>query len=173
MSAIHSSGMMLASTTKQTDDHVRAPAARRRAVGRGATCKGAKPDMAQSVFARIGGFAVVRRVVGAFYDRVVDCELIAHHFAHTDMRRLIDHQTKFMATIMGGPGSVSDDALARTHARLGITRDEFTTMVNLMCDALEEFDVDDADIALVRRQLTDREYLIVSHGSGAQLEAEV
>lgn len=173
MSAVHSSGMMLASTTEQTDDHARAPATRRPAVGRGATCMGARPDMAQSVFARVGGFAVVRRVVGAFYDRVLDCEPIAHHFAQTDMRRLIDHQTKFMATIMGGPGSVSDDALARAHARLGITRDEFRTMVNLMCDTLAEFEVGDADIALVRRQLTDREHLIVTRGGEAQLETDV
>lgn len=59
--------------------------------------------MATSVFERCGGFAAVRKVVSAFYDKVLDSPILEPHFENIDMRRLIDYQTKFIASAMGGP----------------------------------------------------------------------
>lgn len=36
------------------------------------------------------------------------------------MRVLVDHQTKFIALMMGGPASYTDEHLKRVHAHLGI-----------------------------------------------------
>ena len=49
--------------------------------------------MATTVFERYGGFAAVRKVISAFYDKLLDSEMLSGYFANIDMRRLIDHQT--------------------------------------------------------------------------------
>jgi truncated hemoglobin YjbI len=36
-----------------------------------------------TIYERVGGFASVRRVVSAFYDKALESDLIAHHFTST------------------------------------------------------------------------------------------
>jgi truncated hemoglobin YjbI len=57
--------------------------------------------MALPLFERLGGFARVRLIIAAFYDQVLETESLGAYFARADTRRLIDHQTKFMAQLMG------------------------------------------------------------------------
>jgi hemoglobin len=102
-----------------------------------------------SLFERLGGFARVRLIISDFYDRVLESERLAVHFRHIDMRRLVDHQTKFIAAIMGGPASFTDEQISRAHARFGITMAEFEEMTGLLRETLEDFDVAEADIARV------------------------
>jgi hemoglobin len=92
-----------------------------------------------SVFERLGGFARVRLMVSAFYDKVLDSPRLGPHFEHIDMRRLIDHQTKFISAMMGGPASFTDEQIARAHHRLGITTAEFHEMADLFRETLEDF----------------------------------
>lgn len=103
--------------------------------------------MAGSMFERYGGFTKVSRIVAAFYDKVLESPVLSPYFAHTDMRRLIDHQTKFIAQLMGGPASYSNDALERAHAHLNIDAAAFAEMITLLTEALEDFDVEAADVA--------------------------
>ena len=72
--------------------------------------------------------------------RLLDSEVIAHHFEEVDIRRLIDHQTHFISFLMGGPASYSDDHLERVHRKLAITAPEFAEMVALLRETLEDFD---------------------------------
>jgi hemoglobin len=102
-----------------------------------------------NLFDRCGGFAVVRQIVSSFYDKVLDSPMLERHFAKVDMHRLIDHQTKFMATLMGGPASFTDDALRRAHVSLGITAEEFYEAGELLRESLEEFGLHPADIRQV------------------------
>jgi len=107
-----------------------------------------EPDAAgSSLFERAGGFASVSRIVMSFYDRVLDSELLAPWFETTDMRTLIDHQTKFVASLMGGPAAYSDEALQRVHARLAITRAAFDEMKRLLGQALAEHGIAADDVA--------------------------
>jgi len=69
--------------------------------------------MADTIFERYGGFSAVRRIVSDFYDRVLDSPVIAHHFEKVDMKRLLDHQARFIAAVTGGPASYSDEHLRR------------------------------------------------------------
>jgi hypothetical protein len=52
--------------------------------------RGEKEAMARSMFDRYGGFANLSKVVMAFYDKVLDSEIIGDYFEYVDMRRLID-----------------------------------------------------------------------------------
>ncbi|HSH41905.1 MAG TPA: hypothetical protein VK973_07260 [Arenicellales bacterium] len=70
------------------------------------------PGSSATIFERCGGFAKVSRIVMSFYDRVGDSEILAPYFETTDMRVLVDHQTKFVASLMGGPASYGDETLS-------------------------------------------------------------
>ncbi|HEU0236488.1 MAG TPA: group 1 truncated hemoglobin [Candidatus Limnocylindrales bacterium] len=115
-----------------------------------------------TIFERAGGFATVRRVVSSFYERVLDSPALAHYFEHIDMRRLIDHQTKFISAVMGGPGSFTDDHLRRVHQHLGISHDEFAEVADHLRAALEEYDVAPDDVAAVEAAVRRREPVIVT-----------
>ena len=121
--------------------------------------------MRQTVFERYGGFASVSRVVTEFYDRVLDSPVASRYFEHTDMRRLIDHQTRFMSQLMGGPASYTDDQLERVHARLHITEEAFNEVATLLKETLEDMDYEPEDVALVFDQVMARKRYIVSGGS--------
>ena len=118
--------------------------------------------MAQSIFERSGGFASVSRIVMSFYERVLDSPIMSPYFVNTDMKLLIDHQTKFIAFLMGGPASFSDEHLEKIHRRLGIDRRTFDEMVSLLTETLEDFDFNDEDIAAVENELERRATLIIT-----------
>jgi|SRR5215467_10649594 len=118
--------------------------------------------MAQTVFERVGGFMVVRKIVSAFYDNVLDSPLVQHHFAEVSMPRLIDHQTQFISQLLGGPVRISDETLQHAHARLRITPQEFEEIGRLLRKTLEEAGLDSEDIEFVMREVRRREPLIVT-----------
>jgi hemoglobin len=118
--------------------------------------------MRQSVFERAGGFASVRKIVSVFYDRVLDEPIVGRHFAGLDMARLVDHQAKFIAQVMGGPAVYTNEQLQRTHARLGVTQAEFAVMADLLRETLEDFELPADDIAAVDRAFRQRESFIVA-----------
>lgn len=118
--------------------------------------------MNQTIFERYGGFATVRKVVSTFYDYVLDDEVMAPYFAGVDMRTQIDHQSKFISAVMGGPASYTDDHLSRVHARLKIDRAAFGVMAGLLKEAMEDNDMASGDVASVMHEIVIREHLIVS-----------
>lgn len=114
------------------------------------------------LFERVGGFGAVSRVVSDFYDRVLDSDVLAPWFENAEMRTLVDHQTKFVASLMGGPVAYSDETLRRVHARLGIDRGAFDEMKRLLADALRAHGVPEADGAAVLREIERCAPLIVT-----------
>jgi hemoglobin len=118
--------------------------------------------MKRSVFERYGGFSKVSRVVTSFYEKMLDSPVTSPYFANTDMRRLIDHQTRFIATVMGGPASYTDDHLARVHRERGISEQAFSETVELLRETLEEHDFEDEDIHHVLDQVLARKHVVVS-----------
>ncbi len=121
--------------------------------------------MPPSIFERYGGFATVHQIVSEFYDKVMEHPTLSTYFATVDMERLITHQTRFIASIMGGPPSFTDEALRRAHAPHNIGRDDFLAIVELVRVTLQEFSVDAADIETIMQQLARRESVIVGRNS--------
>ena len=74
--------------------------------------------MATTLYDKYGGFAQLNRFVIAFYDALLDSEEIGPYFDEVDLEQLIDHQTKFVSGLLGGPASFTDEHLRRAHARL-------------------------------------------------------
>lgn len=115
-----------------------------------------------ALFHRIGGFGRVSRIVMDFYDRVLDDDLLAPWFENTDMATLVDHQTKFVASLMGGPAAYSDETLKRVHARLGIDRAAFDAMKVCLGGALADHGLAEADLDAVMEEIERCAPLIVS-----------
>ena len=99
-----------------------------------------------SLFEKLGGFAQVRLIVSDFYDRLLDSETLRPYFEEIDVRRLIDHQTKFVSALMGGPVSFSNEHLGRAHHHLGISPEEYAEMGEIFRETLEDHDLPDADV---------------------------
>ena len=118
--------------------------------------------MQQTIFERYGGFATVRKVVSTFYEYVLEDEVTAPYFEGVDMRRQIDHQSKFISAVMGGPGSYTDDHLQRVHERLGIDNEAFNVIADLLVEAMEDHGMEKADRAAVFNEFASRKHLIVT-----------
>lgn len=118
--------------------------------------------MKSTIFQRYGGFANVSRVVMSFYDKILDSPTARPYFANTNMKRLIDHQTKFIAYLMGGPASYTNEHIERVHARLGISEEAFVEVVYLLRETLEDFDFAEDDIRQVENEMVSRKNYIIS-----------
>jgi hemoglobin len=117
--------------------------------------------MRDTIFERYGGFATVSRVVAHFYDQVLDSPLLSPFFVGVDTKLLIDHQTKFVASMMGGPASYSNEHLGRVHRHLGIDDTAFDEMSDVFRETLEDFELDESDIAEVIGEIQSRRAFIV------------
>ena len=118
--------------------------------------------MRTTMFERYGGFSKVRGIVSDFYDKVLDSPSLSKYFTGVDMRRLIDHQTKFVSQLMGGPASYTNEQLARVHADLRIDEGSYGEAVDLLTESLEDHGVEAADVALIREDMMSRRVHIVT-----------
>jgi len=118
--------------------------------------------MEESIFDQYGGFSFVSRVISAFYKSILDSDNLARYFANVNMARLIDHQTKFFATLMGGPVSFSDGHLLRAHKNLAIDQKTFQEVVSILKETLQDFDMDESDIGIIVAEIDSKKHLIVT-----------
>jgi hemoglobin len=118
--------------------------------------------MSSSLFQKYGGFAAVSRVVLAFYDKVLDSDQIGGFFEDIDMKRLVDHQTKFISMLLGGPATYSDERLGQLHRHLSISDEDFDVVGQLLAETLDEFGFETADRDAIMREIEARRVHIVT-----------
>jgi hemoglobin len=118
--------------------------------------------MAGTMFERYGGFASVSKIVMALYDKLLDSDVTGPYFDGVDMRRLIDHQTKFVSHVMGGPASYTNEQLQQLHEHLDITDAAFAEVMMLFAETLEDFEFNLDDIQFIIKDLESRKPWIVS-----------
>lgn len=117
--------------------------------------------MRGSTFERLGGFAKVRLIVSDFYERVLATPNLRVYFEGIEMRRLVDHQTKFISAIMGGPASYTDAQIAHAHARLNILGEHFDELAELFRESLEDAGIAHADVTRLCAHVTAlREHVV-------------
>ena len=117
--------------------------------------------MAQSLYDKYGGFATVSRIVMQLYDRILDDDDIGPFFDDIDMPKLIDHQTKFVASLMGGPASFTDAHIAGAHRGLEIRNDHFDKLKTLVEATLDDFGVAPEDAAAIMAEIEARRDVLV------------
>lgn len=117
--------------------------------------------MQQTPYERYGGFATVSRIVMSLYERLLDDDDVGPFFDDVDMPRLIDHQTKFVSSLMGGPASFSDEHIAAAHRRLSISDTHFDRLKALVEETLADFDIARTDIDTVLDAFEARRPLLI------------
>lgn len=118
------------------------------------------------LYHRLGGRDAVARIVLTLYEHVLDSVRLEPYFRHCDMRRIIDHQTNFLASLIGGPASYSDEELTAIHAGLGIDKRDFREMIGLLETAMHESGLSGDDIDPVAEAYKCREHCIVGARRG-------
>ena len=118
--------------------------------------------MANSLFDKYGGFAAVNSIVIEFYNNVLDSDEVGPFFENTDMENLIDHQTKFISFLLGGPVSYPDAKLKAAHANLEIQANHFDSVKTLLGETLADFEVEAADIDVVLEKIESYRSLIAA-----------
>ena len=116
--------------------------------------------METSLFDKYGGFSTVSRIVLSLYDKILDDDDIGPFFDDIDMPRLMDHQTKFVSSLMGGPASFTDDHLVRAHAKLDLRDAHFDRLNELLTMTLVEFSVEADDITTIVGAIEARRELL-------------
>lgn len=117
--------------------------------------------MVQTLYEKYGGFATASRIVMRLYDRILDDDDLGPFFDDVDMPRLIDHQTKFIASLMGGPVSFTDAHIAGAHRGLDIGHPHFDRLKELVDEVLGEFGVAPQDAATVMGAIEARRDMLV------------
>lgn len=118
--------------------------------------------MKSTMFERYGGFGAVHRVVLSFYDKMLDSDVVGPYFDDIDMPSLVDHQTKFISQVMGGPASYTNEVLEQVHRDIGVTQEAFEEMAAILQQTLEEFDFRPEDVQAVIADIRSRQPYIVA-----------
>lgn len=114
-----------------------------------------------SLLEKYGGLSTVYEVVETFYDRVLDEDSLADFFADTNMEALVGHQTKFISSLMGGPGQTSDQQLRSAHAPLGIDDEDFALIAKILHQTLIDSGIAEADVNALMNLVAGKKDLIV------------
>ncbi len=116
--------------------------------------------MEKSLFDKYGGFSTVSKIVLSLYDRLLEDDDVGPFFDDVDLPRLIDHQTKFVSSLMGGPASFSDDHIERAHKDMPITDLHFDKLKSIVAETLTDFGVLEDDIVAIATAFEDRRILL-------------
>lgn len=117
--------------------------------------------MAATVYERYGGFSAISKMVMDLYDRLLDDDDVGPFFDDVQMSRIIDHQTKFLSSLMGGPASYTDDQIRKMHAHLTIGDAHFEVLKRLLAETLADHGVGAEDVEHVISEFDKRRSLVV------------
>ncbi len=117
--------------------------------------------MEKSLYEKYGGFSTVSKIVMTLYDRLLDDDDVGPFFDDVDMPKLIDHQTKFVSSLMGGPASFTDTHIQNAHKHMTILDAHFDQLKVLIAETLTEFGVEDEDIQTVLAAFEQRRGLLI------------
>lgn len=101
------------------------------------------------LYEKYGGFATISQIVHAFYDKVLASPALDPYFANVEMEALIDHQTKFLCKVLGGPDNYVGRAMRAAHQPHRITPEAFAEVAGLLKQSLEEAHMEPADVTAV------------------------
>ena len=118
--------------------------------------------VSQTIYEKYGGFKTISRIVMTFYEMALDSDEIGFHFEDIDLPRLIDHQTKFVSSLVGGPASFSDDRIEAVHRHLNISHAHFDEMAALFSEALAMHGMADRDIDIALSAIEEKRSIIVA-----------
>jgi hemoglobin len=122
--------------------------------------------MADSMLEKYGRGRLTR-IVSSFYGDVLRSSRLAPYFADVSIAGLIEHQSQFLAMVMGGQPAQTAHELQLAHERFAIKDDDFDEMLRLLERSLSSFEIDPEDIAQVISRYRGMQSAVVSPTAGA------
>lgn len=117
--------------------------------------------MSLSIYDSLGGFTEVRKIIVEFYNKVLDDDTLSPIFKDVNMSRVIDHQTRFISMLLGGPESYTDEEIRAIHMRLGLDNRAFDSTKSHLSDTLFYYKLSNEHVDFVLGQFEKRRGLIV------------
>lgn len=117
--------------------------------------------MQQTLFQKFGGFSVISRIVLDLYDRLLDDDDVGPFFDEVDMDRIVDHQTKFVSSLLGGPACYTNDQIGKMHAHLNISDLHFERLKVILAETLADQGIGPDDIETVVGEFEKRRAMVV------------
>ncbi|WP_158997890.1 group I truncated hemoglobin [Pigmentibacter ruber] len=105
--------------------------------------------MGNTLYSKYGGFDAIQKVVSLFYKKVLASDNLYRFFENTDMTKLIEHQTQFFSTALGGPQGYDVKKIKTAHQNLKINEADFSEVVKLLKETLEEVKIERNDITTI------------------------
>lgn len=116
-----------------------------------------------TLFEKYGGFSTISRMVHEFYEHVLESDQLAPYFEASNMDQLIEHQTRFISHLMGGPVTYEGRDLATAHQFLNITEAAFNEVAAILSDILEDGGVNEEDLNIIMNTVASVKKDIVKH----------
>ena len=109
----------------------------------------------ETLYERLGGHDGIRAVVDDFYDRLLDDDELGSFFAHADMEKLRQTQTDFLCEAAGGPEIYDAAPVREAHLHIPFTPDHIQRAIELLYEALSEYDVPEEDAEAVVQAIAE------------------
>jgi len=119
--------------------------ARAVAIGTTVAACAAPPSASPTLYSRLGGEPVIRRVVEEVIDRVATDASTARSFKGVKLARVKEKLREQLCELAGGPCRYSGDPMREVHKGLHNTEAEFNLMVQFVRDALDTAGVGESE----------------------------
>jgi hemoglobin len=83
------------------------------------------------------GLVKTARVVQGFYEDMLSDPTLGRFFERVNITELAEHQTIFLAMVMGGSAAYTPNDVMRAHSHRGISPDDFEKMIGYLKSRLE------------------------------------
>jgi len=101
--------------------------------------------MQTSLYSKYGGFSLIHNLIENFYENILKSETIGAYFIDVNMELMINHQTSFISSLMGGPVPFNNGHLKSVHHHLNISQSEWEEVINILSQSFTDFGIEQAD----------------------------
>jgi len=116
-----------------------------------------------TLFDEDDGFQAYQGISRNFYAKVRECDHLKHYFNGVSINAIIDQQARFLSRSLDDSDDESTEVdLAEVHAHLAITEDDFSEMVEILTEALEDAEVETKDVIKIITRVASLKDQIVS-----------
>ena len=102
-----------------------------------------------TLFEKYGGYETIKNIVTEFYREILSRETLAPYFVNVNLDRLIDHQTRFLSHLLGGPSTYQGNTLESAHLSLHISGAAFDEVASILNWVLEDAGVSEDDLKTI------------------------
>jgi len=99
----------------------------------------------QSLYERIGGAPTIDKLIGSFYQHILNDPLLKPFFENSSIEKLTNMQKAFFSVALGGPEPDEKINLYDAHQGRGIQVKHLTRFTEHLVNTLREIGIDDQD----------------------------